>query len=108
LTDWRRSCGGMGDSSNEPLFGGRGTLSTSFQSMITVRFEPVPPFDEEGNPEHWIVVNSRNEETRRFGGRQKLLAQTYVTEFNIAAFEADRRILDARSGRAAAGRSRSF
>src|SRR5262249_20640047 len=34
-------------------------------AMITVRLEALPPYDENGNPEHWVVINSRNEETRR-------------------------------------------
>ena len=65
--------------------------------MITVRLEPLPPFDEEGKPEHWLVINSRNEETRRFPGRDKALAQAYVTEFNITAYQTDRRMRDARA-----------
>jgi hypothetical protein len=54
-------------------------------SMITVRLEPAPPVDDEANPEHWIVVDSRNTETRRFAGSAKRLAQAYVTEFNITS-----------------------
>jgi len=69
--------------------------------MITVRLEPAPPFDDEGNPEHWIVVNSLNKETRRFARSAKRLALAYVTEFNIASFEADRRMRGALSSRSA-------
>jgi hypothetical protein len=75
--------------------------------MITVRLEPLPPFDERGHPEFWLVVNSRNEETRRYGGRDKAVAEAYVTEFNITAYEADRRMRDARAERAAKAASRT-
>jgi hypothetical protein len=64
--------------------------------MITVRLEPLPPYDEDGNPAHWLVINSRNVETRRFGARDRALAEAYVTEFNITAYQTDRRMRDAR------------
>jgi hypothetical protein len=72
-------------------------LREAVRPMITARLEPLPPFDEEGRPEAWLVLSSRHKELRRFPGRDRRLAEAFATEFNISAYEADRRLRDAAS-----------
>ena len=76
--------------------------------MITVRLEPLPPFDDAGLPEVWLVVSSRQDEMRRFPGHDRALAEAYVTEFNIKAYEMDRRLRDASRDHEAARRAASL
>jgi hypothetical protein len=79
-------------------------LREAVSPMITARLEPMPPFDEEGRPQAWLVMSSRRKELRRFPGRDRALAEAFVTEFNITAYEADRRLRDAASERRASRR----
>ena len=68
-------------------------------ALITARFAPVEPYDETtGLPQFWTVVSSTGKELRRYPGTAKAIADTFVTEFNVTAYEIHARLRDARSG----------
>lgn len=56
-------------------------------ALITVRLEPIPPFDDAGVPSAWRVVDSKGKQHGVYPGAAKTVAQAYVTEFNITAYE---------------------
>jgi hypothetical protein len=56
------------------------------------RLEPIAPCDEKGLPRAWRVVSSRQRELRWYPGSAKATAETFVTEFNIKAYDVARRL----------------
>jgi hypothetical protein len=60
--------------------------------LQVARLEPIAPFDEKGLPQAWQVVSSRQKELRVYPGRAGPAAETFVTEFNIKAYDLARRL----------------
>jgi hypothetical protein len=67
-------------------------------ALIAVHLEPIETFDAgTKDPAFWAVVTSGGRELHRYPGTAKALAETYVTEFNVRAFEVHMRLRDLES-----------
>ena len=66
-------------------------------ALITARLEAIEPINPETLlPEFWVVISSKGLELRRFPGTARALAELFVTEFNVKAFEVHTRLDDRR------------
>ena len=72
-------------------------------SLITARVTPIDPVDPATSlPQAWAVVNSKGQEECRYNGADKALAELFVTEFNVKAYEVHTRLRIALGARSAA------
>ena len=62
-------------------------------ALITAALEAIEPFDPETLlPESWAVMSSKGLELRRYPGTARSLAELFVTEFNVKAYEVHTRL----------------
>jgi hypothetical protein len=61
-------------------------------TTVTARLEPIGPFDGQGEPRAWRVVSSQSKELRSYPATAKSVAETFAAEFNITAYNVDRRL----------------